>query len=75
MYIIPLSDNKLLVLSKLEVFADTNFNVAQMVYFFVDIEQNNVGKGESLVTSSLSFSHNVFKRFLFKGIQKSALCV
>ena len=27
-----------------------------------------------LVTSIFSFSHNVFKRFLFKGRRKSGLC-
>ena len=36
--------------------------------------ENILGKGENAITSIFSFSHNVFKRLLFQGRQKSGLC-
>ena len=37
-------------------------------------EENFVGKEKMLVTSFFSNSHNVFKRLLSQGPQKSGLC-
>ena len=44
--IYPLTDNKVLAISKLKAFADDNFSVAQMVQFYSD-RVKNVGKGEN----------------------------
>ena len=38
----------MLALFKLTAFADKNFNVAQMVQFFLDFAENIVGKGENV---------------------------
>ena len=42
-----LPNNKILALSKLKAFADDMFNVVQMMQFFLDRVENNVGKGEN----------------------------
>ena len=59
----PLPNDKILALSKLEAFADSISNVAQMVQSFLISVENIVGKGEMLITSISFFSHNVFKSF------------
>ena len=37
----------MVALSKLKAFADDNFDVAQMMHFFCDGEENIVSKGEN----------------------------
>ena len=59
--------DKILAMSKLESFADKNFNVAQMVQFPFDGVKNIVGNKKMVVNSIFSFSHSVFKRFLSQG--------
>ena len=43
------NDQILASLSKMKVFAEDNFSVAQMVQFFFDRVENIVGKGENAV--------------------------
>ena len=43
-----------------------------MIISVFDAVENIVGKGEN--ACNLSFSHNVFKRFLFQTCQKVLLC-
>ena len=49
-------------------FADSKINVAQMISAFDGLE-NIVGKGESMVTSIFSFSHNVFKAIILRDLE------
>ena len=53
---------------KVHVFAEDKLNVARIMISVSDGLENIVGKGEMLVTSTFSFSHNVFKRLLSKGL-------
>ena len=61
------TSNKILNMTKLKEFADEKLNGAKMTIFLFDRVENNVGKGEHmLVTSIFSFSHSVFESlFLF----------
>ena len=42
--------------------------------FAIDRFENIMGKEKMLVTSIFSFSHNVFKRFLLKGLINWRMC-
>ena len=44
----PLPDDKILASFKVKVFADENFNVAQIVHFFFDRVENILEKGENV---------------------------
>ena len=63
-----LLNGKTLDWSKFKVFAEDKLNVARIMISVSDRVENIVGKGEMLVTSTFSFSHNVFKRLLSKGL-------
>ena len=60
--------------TKFKGFADDKVSVGQFVISVFYRIENIVRKGEMLVTSIFSFSHNVFKRLLSKGVKKSGLC-
>ena len=62
---ISLPNDKILDWSKLQAFADDK--CGKKIKFVVGRIGNIVGKGEMLVTSFFSFSHNAFKRLLFQG--------
>ena len=63
-----LPNDKILGQFKLKAFADDKINVAENFKFVLERVENMVGKKEKmLVTSILSFSHNVFKRLLLQG--------
>ena len=69
-----LSNAKILTLAKFKAFADNKFSVAKTMISVFDPVENIVGQGENagyhgwrLVTSIFSFSHDVFKSFLFQG--------
>ena len=68
----PLTDNKILEQTKLEVFADDKLNVTKISVF--DGVENIVGKRKITCTSNFPFSHNVFKRLLSQMCQKVSLC-
>ena len=59
-----LPNNKIFNWSKFQAFADHKILAIHKLYC-VGRAQNNVGKGEMLVTSIFSFSQNVFKSLLF----------
>ena len=63
-----LLNDKILDWSKFKVFAEDILNVARIMISVSNWVENIVGKGEMLVTSTFSFSHNVFKRLLSKGL-------
>ena len=70
-----LPNNNFLDLTKFKAFADDKLYVAKIMIPVSDRVENIVGKGEKmLVTSILSFSHNVCKRLLFQARSKSWLC-
>ena len=50
--------------SKLKAFAEDKKDSTEKLTFDLRVE-NIVGKGKMLVTSILSFSHNIFKSLLF----------
>ena len=56
----PLSDDKILALSKLKAFADDDFNVAQMEKFFSDRADSIVGKGDYGFQHFLPFPQRAF---------------
>ena len=56
-------------MTKLKAFADNNLNVASMMTSLFDKQENILRKGEKLVTSIISFSHNVFKSSLFQSLK------
>ena len=56
-----LLNDKILALSKFNAFADDSFSVALIVQFVFERIENTVGKEKQLVTSTFSFSHNVFE--------------
>ena len=56
--------NKIVHLSKLKAFADDKFNVTKIMIYVSDLLKI-WEKEKMLVTSNLSFSHNVFKRLFF----------
>ena len=51
---------------KLRVFVKEKFNVAQEIISVFDKTESIAGKGEMLVTSIASFSHNFFKSFFLR---------
>ena len=58
-------DAKILAMSKLKVFAENNFNVAQVVHFLFDMVVNILGKGENVsYLNFFSFSHDVFEKLI-----------
>ena len=69
----PLLNNNLLDQSKLKVLADDKISVTKKLKFVLERLENVVEKEKMLVTSIFSCSHNVFKRLLFQGGQKSGL--
>ena len=66
-YFNPLPNDKILDWSKLKAFADDKMNLAEKLKLLPGRVENIVGKGENADTSIFSFSHNVFKSFLFRG--------
>ena len=48
----------------MKAFADDKINVNEEMKFILGRAENIVGKGENLVTSIVSFSHNVFEKLL-----------
>ena len=60
-------------MSKLKVFANHIFSVAQITEFVFSKVENIVGKGEN-VGSIFSFSHYVFERELSWFCLKSEMC-
>ena len=69
----PFPHDKILNETKLKAFADDKLNITEMIISVFDRVENIVGKGEIACTSNFSFSHNVFKEFLFKRRQKVSL--
>ena len=72
----PLPNKNILDLSKFKAFADDKINVTRKLKFALVRVENIVGKAENagyLVTSIFSFPHNVFKRLLSQGREKSGL--
>ena len=55
--------------SELKTFADDKINEIIKLKFNLKRVENIVGKGEMLVTSIFSFSHNVFKGFFPKVVK------
>ena len=74
-WFLSLSNNKILVVTKLIAFADNKINVTHMMIFVFDRVENIVGKGKKCWRLIFSFSHNVFKRLFFLGSLKSQKCV
>ena len=71
----PSKRQKTLSLSKLKAFAYDKFNIAQMVQYSFDMEENIVEKAVNIgFYHHFSFSHTVSKGFLPQGHQKSSLC-
>ena len=62
-----LPNDKILDLSNLKAFTDDKISVTQKVNFVLYGIENIMRKGEMLVTSILSFSHNVFKSLVAQG--------
>ena len=60
-----LPDNKILALTKLKVFADDKFNVAEEMNAVFDSKDIVEKEKMLLVTSVFSFTHNLFKSLLF----------
>ena len=68
-----LPNDKILDETKLKAFADDKINVAQMMVFVFDRVENIVENGEMLVTSILSFSHNVLKSSFLGSLKVGTL--
>ena len=64
-----LPNDKILEWSNLKAFADDKIKVLKMMAFSFDQVENIVGKGEMLLTSTFSFSQNVFKGFLPRAVK------
>ena len=62
-FVKSLSNDKFLDWFKLKAFADDNLNLTEKLKFVLSWMENIVGKGEMLVTSIFSFSHNFSKGF------------
>ena len=72
----PLPDDKILALSKLEAFADDNYNMAKAIKFVFHRVENFEGKGENAgYQDFLLFLQCFQKAFFFpQGHQKLSLC-
>ena len=66
----PFPHDKILDQTKLKAFADDKLEITKMIISVLDRVENIVGKGEIACTSNFSFSHNVFKGFLPKGVKR-----
>ena len=75
-YLIFVPNDKILGRTKLKAYADDKIILAEMIVSFFDGIENIVWKKEKmLVTSIFSFFYrNVFKNFLFLGLENSVLC-
>ena len=69
-----LPNDKILDQSKFKAFVDDKINVTKILKSVQGREETLWGKEKILVTSIFFFSHNVFKRFLFRVV-KSLGCV
>ena len=56
-------------MSKFKAFADIKIILMQKLKFVLERVENILGKGEMLVTSIFSFSHNVFESFFSRGVK------
>ena len=64
----PLSHDEISALSKIKLFADNNFIVAQMVQFLFAGVEYIVGKEKKMLdTSTYYFSHNVLQKAFSSG--------
>ena len=61
----PLPKDKILDLSKFKALAEDNFNVAKMVQFYYDREENIVGKGKKCWSPTFSPLTTMFSEVLF----------
>ena len=71
----PLSDDKILDLSKMEAFADNNVNVTHMLQFYSDRSENIVGKGENTGYQHFLLFPQYFIKLLFKELENTGCLV
>ena len=63
----PFPEDRILPFSKLKLFADNNFIVAQTVQFFCDRVENIVGKGENAGCPHFLLFAQCFQEVSFTG--------
>ena len=69
-----LPNDKVLDWSKFKAFAEDKIIQTKKLKIVFGRVENIVGEGENAGYSIFSFSHNVFKSFLFSRCSKSGLC-
>ena len=68
-------DDKIQTLSKLKAFADKNLNVTKNKRFVLEGFENNLGKGENILETSIFSCATMFSNGFFLGeVQRSSLC-
>ena len=71
----PLPHDKFFGCDQMKAFAVDILNIAKMMIFLLDKEENTLWEKEKmLLTSIFSFSHSVFQSYLLKESKNSGLC-
>ena len=63
----PLTNDKILDMTKLKAFADEKLNIAWMTISLFNRIENTVEKGENVDYQHFSFPHSVFQSLLLQG--------